>query len=138
MSTPRQTSVPPPWWQVHIPMWAGIVVLTAVVTLISGLIPTYVLQLLWPLAILVPALSAYRRAYQQDWTGRSRRSAAVNAVVAAIFAIAMLAFQLGRAVDDPLERFRVTAALVLAAGQPSWAVWSLYDSFMLYLQQRRR
>ncbi|MGF1664969.1 MAG: hypothetical protein ACFCVC_01740 [Acidimicrobiia bacterium] len=137
MSTPKPTSGAPPWWQVHLPMWAGIVILTAVVTLISGLIPTFVLQLLWPMAILVPALSAYRRAWQQDWSGRSRRAAAVNAVVAVILGIAMLAFQLGRAVNDPLERFRVTAALVLAAGQPSWAVWSLYDSFMLFMKQRR-
>jgi formate-dependent nitrite reductase membrane component NrfD len=119
-------------------MWVGIVTLTAIVSLLSESVPAFALQVLWPVAVLVPALTAYRRARQQDWPGRSRRAAAINAVVAVIIGVAMLAFQLGRAVDDPLERFRVTAALVLAAGQPSWAVWSLYDSFMLYMQQRRR
>ncbi len=138
MSTSKPPTSAPPWWQVHVPMWVGIVTLTAVVWLLSESIPAYILQVLWPVAVLVPALTAYRRARQQDWPGRSRKSATINAVVAVIIGVAMLAFQLGRAVDDPLERFRVTAALVLAVGQPTWAVWSLYDSFMLYLQHRRR
>lgn len=138
MNPPKPPIGAPPWWQVHVPMWAGIVTLTAIVSLLSESIPAFVLQVLWPVAVLVPALTTYQRARQQDWPGRSRRAAAINAVVAVIIGISMLAFQLGRAVDDPLERFRVTAALVLAAGQPSWAVWSLYDSFMLYVQQRRR
>lgn len=127
----------PPWWHVHGPVWAGIVVLTVIATLLVDVLPAAAMQLLWPMTLVVPALSSYLRARRQDWSGKWRRGAFIDIVVAVILAGAMLVFQFGRGVDDEVSRFQINAALLLAVGQPGWAVWSLYDSLMLFLAQRR-
>lgn len=127
----------PPWWQVHGPVWVGIVTLTILATLVVDVLPAAAMQLLWPMTLLVPAFSSHLRARRQDWTGRWRRGAFIDLVLAVILAGAMLVFQFGRGLEGEVSRSQLNAALLLAVGQPAWAVWSLYDSLMLLFAQRR-
>ena len=127
----------PPWWQVHGPVWAGIVALTIIASLLVDVVPAAAMQLLWPMTLLIPAFSSHLRARRQDWTGRWRRGAFVDVVLAVILGGAMLVFQFGRGVEDEVTRFQLNAALLLAVGQPAWAGWALYDSLMLFFAQRR-
>jgi hypothetical protein len=119
-------------------MWAGIAILSLVVSLVVNFVPPVLTQLLWPAAVVVPAMTSYMRARRQDWIARSRRGVVVNVVMALVIAGAMLTFQFGRAEGDAVARFQLNAALIVAVGQPAWLLWSLYDSLMLFLQERRR
>lgn len=119
------------------PLWAGIAVLSLIVWLLAGSVPAALVQLLWPMSLVVPALATFLRARRQDWTSRWRRGAVVDVIVALLLAGAMMFFQLGRAEGDAVSRGQLNAALLLAVGQPSWLLWCMYDSLMLFLRERR-
>lgn len=124
------------WWEVHVPSWAGIVILTVIVTALTGFLPELVFLILWPLTVLVPPVTTYVRALQRSWGMRARRGAFWSAAASVVIAVAMVTLQIGRMTNPEPGRAQYLAANVIGFGLPVWFLWALWDTLRLFRHRR--